>query len=138
MTKKTPPVEAEPEDYLAFLVRLSEGKTVPELGQSLQRLIQQVLATGKPGSLTHSISFKPVKGTTGQVYVEDTIKVKLPEHVRPAAVYFATPNGRISRSDPNQDSLFDVVIEPVRPGVVIVDGVTGEIIQDNTTTPERD
>jgi hypothetical protein len=63
--------------------------------------------------------------THDEIVVSDAIKLKLPEHDRPAALYFVDKSGNAVREDPNQpafESLREVGVDGKR-----VNTATGEI-----------
>jgi hypothetical protein len=62
------------------------------------------------------LSLKPGKG--GQIEVFDDIKVKSPKEERGSSIFFATPEGNLTRDDPKQLQI---------DGLRTVDMETGEL-----------
>lgn len=111
--------------FADFLREHGRGRTHDELGEALHTLIARVKDTGKKGSITLSISVEPMKKADERmVVVADKIAIKLPEHDRPAAVWFVGKDGNLQRDDPDQLSFDSLREVPPPPGV---DPTTGEI-----------
>lgn len=86
------------------------GRTHDELSETLRDLVDAVLATGKGGSLTFTLSLKPLeKGNTNALIVTDKVTVKAPQLERKSSVFFPDQDGNLRRTDPNQ-----LVFEPMR------------------------
>ena len=75
---------------------LDGGSVEAELADQLRELIRVVMLTGRKGSLTLSITVLPLG--TDKVSVLPTIQQKAPLPVRESSVFFADPNGNLSRS----------------------------------------
>lgn len=119
------PSDEGPRDFGSFLLEQARGKTHDELSQALHDLTAKVIETGKKGSLILTLSVglldkDPVSG----LIITDQIKVKLPEHDRPASVFYPDRHGNLSRRDPNQMSFEDLATLPEPEGL---DKATGEI-----------
>ncbi len=84
---------------------LRAGQCIEELDDALQRLVRSVQSTGGAGTVQLTISVSPMKGSTEAVVVKDAIKVKEPEIKSSGTVMFPTPEGNLSRKNPNQDDL---------------------------------
>lgn len=124
----------EPRDFSSFLLEQSRGATHAELSEGLHDLVGRVQDTGKKGSLTLIITVEPMKGDDGAVIIGDEIRLKLPEHDRPASMYFIGSDGNVMRDDPRQASIFDDLrAAPAPPALNAprgVDSVTGEASDD--------
>lgn len=119
------PPDEGPRDFGSFLLEQARGKTHDELSQALHDLTAKVIETGKKGSLilTLSVGLLDKEPSSGLI-ITDQIKVKLPEHDRPASVFYPDRHGNLSRRDPNQMSFEDLVTLPEPEGL---DKATGEI-----------
>lgn len=96
--------------FADWLLELRKGEAHQELTRRLHELILAIDATGKPGSLTLTVSVQPLKDTGSAVKVTDTVKTKLPEFARQASIFFSDA-GNLHRNNPNQltfESLRDV------------------------------
>ena len=93
----------------------------------MRDLIQKVKDTGRKGSVTLTITVEPMKKDDRMVVVSDSLKLRLPEHDRPAAVWFVDRDGNLARNDPDQLT-FESLKEVPPPAGVDVD--TGEVTSD--------
>lgn len=93
-------------DFATFLAS-TRPKTNVELSEELQKLVAAVKDTGKAGSLTLTITLKPVDGSTNVLGVHDAIKVNKPERNRLGSLAYPDKNNNLSRTDPNTMPLFD-------------------------------
>lgn len=108
-----------------FLREQAKGKTHEELGDGLHDLIQRVRDTGKQGSLTLTLTIKPLEKSNpenGPLQISDEIKLKLPEYDRPTSIFYTDKFGNPVRNDPQQ-----LPFESLREVPAGVDPVTGEI-----------
>lgn len=112
--------------FADWLREQSSGDTHEELGESLHDLIARVRDTGKGGTLTLTVSVKPLKDDLNVLIVTDEIKLKLPEHDRKGSMFYADDNNNLTRSDPRQLS-FESLREVPNPAGVDTD--TGEITE---------
>lgn len=112
--------------FADWLREQSGGDTHEELGESLHDLIARVRDTGKGGTLTLTVSVKPLKDDLNVLIVTDEIKLKLPEHDRKGSMFYADDNNNLTRSDPRQLS-FESLREVPNPASVDTD--TGEITE---------
>jgi hypothetical protein len=97
--------------FADFLREHGRGRTHDELGEALHTLIARVKDTGKKGSVTLTVVVEPMKKDDRMVVVGDKIAIKLPEHDRPAGVWFVGLDGNLQRDDPDQlsfESLHEV------------------------------
>lgn len=122
MNNNTEPTRIRP--FASFLQEHGRGRTHDELGETLHALVSRVKDTGKKGTVTLMIEVKPLKEDDRAVIVTDKITVKLPEHDRPAGVWFVGHDGNLQKNDPDQDA-FQELREVPLPGV---DTTTGEVI----------
>lgn len=93
-------------DFATFLAS-TRPKTNVEMSEELQKLVAAVKDTGKQGSITLTITLKPVDGTTDVLGVHDAIKVSKPERTRLGSLAYPDKNNNLSRTDPNTMPLFD-------------------------------
>lgn len=120
-------------DDFAVLLSTVRPNTVREMSDEMRSLVQKIKATGKAGSITLTISIKPMDGDVSVLSVNDEIRVKAPEHTRKPALAWPDDDGNLSRSDPNTMPLFDEdlrVPAEDRAGTIRtfdVDARTGEI-----------
>lgn len=115
------------------LVAVRNGALLDELSTALNKLVGEMTSTGKPGSLTLTLAFKPHK--SGAIDIADDVKVKSPKEERGTTLMFATPEGNLQRNDPRQGELPGLRKvdnsneEPVRR----IDTESGEVIRGAAT-----
>jgi hypothetical protein len=98
--------EQEYGDFATFLAS-TRPKTNRELSEELNNLVGAVKDTGKPGTVTLTITIKPVDGSTNVLAVHDVIKVKKPEHNRLGSLAYPDIKNNLSRTDPTTMPLFE-------------------------------
>lgn len=88
------------------LAAVRKGALVNELTEQLAVIVAGVMEFGKPGKLTLTLSIRPAtKRSSEMVVIEDDLTVKVPQADRPGSLFFATDDGGLSRTDPNQTDL---------------------------------
>lgn len=85
------------------IAQLRMGETLDEASEKFNELVQAVDATGKPGTFTMKITIKP--STSGALEITDDITIKKPEGTKGSSLFFATPEGNLSRNDPRQSEI---------------------------------
>lgn len=113
--------------FADWLTEQAKGRTHAELGEGLHDLIARVQDTGKKGTITLTVTVEPMKKDASLLVVSDEIKLKLPEHDRPAAVFYADKNGNLTRDNPDQLTFESLREVPPPRGV---DAKTGEATTD--------
>ena len=94
-----------PDLYLDTLRNLAFGQTAEDASKALHKCVQRSIDTGKNSTLTLKITIKPVGNRSGQLEFHDSITVKMPEVTRGGTLMFTTPEGNITRTNPNQSEL---------------------------------
>jgi len=97
---------------------LRQGSAESDISRDLADLVQAIRETGRAGSITVTLSLKPVTAGDGtQLIVEDKVTVKKPMPQRGSTVLFATEDNELSRRDarqPELSGLRDVSAAPAR------------------------
>ncbi len=89
------------QDLFTYTVgQLLNGHTQAELSEALAECVDRVRDTGKQAKLTLVLTIKPAG--PGQYEIRDQIKQQLPELDRGITLMFGTPEGNLTREDPNQ------------------------------------
>jgi len=102
--------------YPDTILQLNNGAAVAELTSALTKILAAVRESGKPGSITFTVTVKPAsKGVTSVVMVESKIKTQLPEPDRGMTVFYLTDDNRLVRNDPRQQALPLRVVEIEQP-----------------------
>lgn len=94
-----------------------DGDLIPVLdhaGDEFAKLINQVVQTGKAGSITMKIDVKP--STAGALAVKAVVSAKIPKGLPPESLLWPTPEGNLIAEDPRQTKLDlkPVAAEPAR------------------------
>lgn len=86
---------------------IRKGVAVDAASEALSTVVQGVMATGKPGAVTVTITVKPPKsrGDNALVVLAD-VKVKEPRDDLPEAIFYASEDGDLLREDPTNQRLF--------------------------------
>ncbi|MBF0214211.1 MAG: hypothetical protein HQM00_11740 [Magnetococcales bacterium] len=100
--------------FTGFLADLRSGKTLEELDAAMIDMAEMVSETQKPGTITLTLKFKPMRrGNTMEI--TDTVKTVLPQYDRGADIFFVTPENHLTRYMPRQQ---DLPLEAVDQAVV--------------------
>lgn len=90
------------ERFSALVGEMNGGLSDHKLSEKLQQCIKAVQETGKKATVTYKLTIVPETRDAGQVSLEDDIIAKIPELGRGKTLRFTTPDGRLSKRDPNQ------------------------------------
>jgi len=93
-----------PDLFIHTIGLMRYGATGDELSEALHECVERARETGKQAELLLSIKIKP-NGTSGQYELRDTLKTKLPELDKGSTLVFGTPEGNLTREDPQQREL---------------------------------
>lgn len=85
---------------------IRRGRAVEQATRLLAEVVRAVDETGKPGSVTLTLTVKPEKGGGSQKTIIAAVKAKKPEGDIPEAVFFSDPDGDLHRTDPAQSEMF--------------------------------
>lgn len=102
--------------FSEFLAEQRNGVLAMELSEGLNKLVESVETTGKPGYMNLKISVKQMKDTQGAVLVTDLVTVKAPES-HPEFFFFVDGDSNLTRRNERQLGLTDGLLEvPERLG----------------------
>ena len=90
--------------FYDFLREHRNGVTHDELADALNDLVAAVNEEGKAGTLTFTVSIKPM-GKSDGLEVSADIKVKPPKKTAGVSIFFSTPDNNLVRQDPRQQSM---------------------------------
>lgn len=93
-------------NFLTFLQTFRRGRLVQDADDYLSEIVEAVQETGGTGKLVLELPVKMNKG--GQLEITPRIKIDKPRPSVGTGVYFATPEGRLSRTDPAQMDIEDL------------------------------
>jgi hypothetical protein len=85
------------------LGEIEGGQFLRDITAELRRVTNAVSETRKPGSL--KLAFKITPTGRASVEIDAKFDAAIPEHDRPATVFFVTPEGTLMRNDPAQPQL---------------------------------
>lgn len=84
---------------------IRRGRFVALCSDKLTELVQAVHALDKAGKLTIDLAIKP--NSDGQVVVSAKVKVSSPHPDVGDAIFYATEDGELERTDPRQGDIED-------------------------------
>jgi len=87
---------------------LGKGQVADEAAVLLTDLVTAVVAYGKKGTFTLTITVAPFKGSMDQVSVSAIAKSRPPAADPIAAPFFVGDGGNLTRNDPRQDAMFEL------------------------------
>jgi hypothetical protein len=92
--------------FLQTLAELRGGKAVDDADRLLREVQERVNETGRPGTLTVSLTVKPAsKGNRHMHSVIDKLTCKLPSGESEETLLYVVEEGGYSRRDPRQPEL---------------------------------
>lgn len=90
-------------DFVAALRRVNAGNVIDDASAKLAELVQTVDSTGKPGSVTITISVR--KAAAGAMALKGKVTTKLPATPEVETLMFPTIDGDLLTEDPSQRKL---------------------------------
>jgi len=92
--------------FAEVLMTLEGGGSVEEIHEKLRLVTNAVRETGNAGKLTISLEIKPAGKDGGrQLIVKDNITATMPKVPKSVNLFYATDDGGLSRTNPDQLSL---------------------------------
>ena len=91
-------------DALAVLQRLGGGRLIEEVAEHLKTTADEVVLTGKTGTVTITLKVSTKNQGDPMVVVEETIARSAPKK-DPKAAYFYSLGGDLHKNDPRQTSI---------------------------------
>lgn len=92
-----------PEAFIATLRRVNAGNTLDDAAEKLAELVKIVDTTGKPGSITLTISLR--KAAAGTLAIKGKVTAKKPAEPEMESLMFPTIDGALLTEDPAQRKL---------------------------------
>lgn len=97
-------------DLLQVLLEMRNGGVAADCNKKWDELLKAVLETGGKGELTIKLQVKPARMAMGGAVVEvetsHECKAKKPELMVGSSTFFVTKDGRLTRDDPDQETMF--------------------------------
>ncbi len=107
-------------DLLQILLDMRNGKVAMDCNEKFNEVLNAVLQTGGKGELTIKLFVKPSKmgmgGAVIEVETEHEAKMKKPELAIGRSFFFVTPDGDLTRDDPDQAKMFEEVQAEIKQG----------------------
>jgi hypothetical protein len=91
-------------DALTILQRLGSGKLMEELATALSVTAEEVVTTGKPGTVTLTLKVSNKQQGDAMVFVDEQISRTAPKKDPRGALFYAV-QGDLYREDPRQGKL---------------------------------
>lgn len=85
------------------LAEVDAGTLMDVLSLKLAEVVRGVGEVDKPGEITLKLSIKP--NGDGKVMVDGKVTAKVPERPTDTSLFFALPNGDLTRNSPKQEEL---------------------------------
>ena len=101
----------DPRPILDYLRELERGALHADLSTAFHEVVAAVRKTGNGGALTLTLAVKPQDADNETVTVTPTIAVKTPMATRRATLYFVDQHDNLTRRDPRQGDIEDVLRE---------------------------
>lgn len=98
-------------DALGILQRLGAGRLLAELGEALAVTAEEVVATGKPGTVTVSLKVS-TKSQGDPLIIVDEIVSRASPRRDPRGAYFFALDGGLYKDDPRQTHMEFRTIDP--------------------------
>lgn len=85
-----------------YLKTTNRGRTEADLSAKMHELIEQVLETGKKGTLTLTITVDADDADARRLVLTEKVVSKLPQPDPRKSIFFADDTGNLTRNDPSQ------------------------------------
>ncbi|HMT45485.1 MAG TPA: hypothetical protein PKE59_00055 [Novosphingobium sp.] len=92
-------------NFIQLLQATRRGEIVREADDLLAEMVRAIHEHGGKGDLTLKLSVK--KNDAEQLEITPTLNMKKPRRALGIGIAYATGEGELSRTDPQQDDLFD-------------------------------
>lgn len=113
-------MQTQPTDFINLLIELRDGQIAQDINEKFNEILAAVLRTAGKGKVTIEFLIEPAKMGTGgaviEVGVEHDIKMKRPELRVGKAFLFVTPEGKLSRKNPDQIEMENFMKEQNKDG----------------------
>ncbi|QIN93639.1 hypothetical protein SEA_DUMPSTERDUDE_51 [Gordonia phage DumpsterDude] len=105
--------DTEEQDFAAVLLGHAKGRAHTEASKKLAEVVEAVMETGKPGSVTVKLTVSRDKEIKSMVKVADAVTAKVPVEPR-RSMWFPGDDNTLHRNDPKQEPLFDAPVEKIQ------------------------
>jgi hypothetical protein len=94
-------------NFLSFMQSFRRGELLRQGDDALAQVIEGIAATGGNGEVTIKLPFK--RNKAGQIECTPSVTSKVPQRPMGTGIYFVNDEQRLSRRDPNQYDIEDVI-----------------------------
>lgn len=115
MSRNTHREDRTVKPFATYLTLTNKGRTHADLSEGLADLTEEVLRTGKPGSITLTVNVKADDAESRRLVVSETVALKLPKPSARTSVFWADRDGNLVRADPAQLDFGDIQAVPDTP-----------------------
>ncbi|QCW22483.1 hypothetical protein SEA_NEOBUSH_52 [Gordonia phage Neobush] len=98
--------DSNEQDFAAVFMQHAKGRAHTEASKKLAEVVEAVMETGKPGSITVKLTISRDKDLASVVKIADQVAAKIPTEPR-RSMWFPDDDGQLHRNDPRQTSLFE-------------------------------
>jgi hypothetical protein len=98
-------------DFITLIGTIQGGVLEADLDREVRAITRKVMETGKKGKIALVITLD--HAGSGRVEVSGQVKLTTPVENRESALFYVTPDGSLSRRDPQQQEL---------PGLRVLEG----------------
>lgn len=95
--------QTRPNTFIASITDLNDGATVSDLDRQLREVVMRARETGKPGSITLTLTIEP-RGADSVIVVAKVTE-KMPKQEEPKSIFFVNEDGALVRDHPKQTTL---------------------------------
>jgi len=86
-----------------ILGEIDAGALLEQASEKLAEVVRNVQEVEKPGTFTLTFSIKP--NGSNKVFVDAKVTAKSPERAVETSMFFARPNGDLTRQSPKQEEV---------------------------------
>lgn len=101
------------QDFAAVFMQHAKGRAHTEASKKLAEVVEAVMKTGKPGSITVKLTVSRDKDIKSMVKVADAVTAKIPVEPR-RSMWYPSDDNTLHRNDPKQEPLFDAPVEKIQ------------------------
>jgi hypothetical protein len=99
-------------EFTEAVATMRGGAADRAASQALAKVVEAVRATGKGGAVTLKIGIKPLKDGDGELEITAKVGISLPAEDIKTAIFYATDDNKLVRTDPRQSSFLEDRTEP--------------------------
>jgi hypothetical protein len=121
----TPQVDGS---FLSMLQNYNDGQCISDLSAEARKVVEAVMMTGKPGSVSLKLTFKPASsGAAAALVITDSVTSKLPKVHERNGIFFVDPDMNLHRDNPKQMKLALKVVDVHAAPMSEAKDVTAEV-----------